>query len=134
MRYLLDTNVFIAAMKGVDAVRMRLEQVTASDLVVSPVVLGELELGVRKSAQPAANRKRLASVLAQLAIEPINALVAQSYGEIRADLEATGQPIGANDIWIAAHARSLGATLVTDNTREFSRVNALRLENWLRPA
>ena len=132
MRYLLDTNVFIAAMKGVSTVRGHLLRIAASDIVLSPVVFGELEYGVRKSAYPEANADRLALTVSALELVPLDAMAAGRYGEVRAALESVGRPIGANDLWIAAQALALGATLVTDNLAEFSRVEGLRLENWLR--
>lgn len=132
MRYLLDTNVFIAAMKGLSPVRERLGGVSSSDIVLSPVVLGELEYGVCRSAHREANARRLDSAVSPLELVPLDEDAARQYGEVRAALESVGQPIGANDLWIAAQALALGATLVSDNTGEFSRVAGLRLENWLR--
>jgi len=134
MRYLLDTNVFIAAMKGTAAVRGRLGQISSSDIVLSPIVLGELECGVRKSSRPEANARRLDAVVSLLESVPLDAATARRYAEIRASLESVGQPIGANDLWIAAQALALGVTLVTDNVQEFRRVPGLRVENWLRAA
>lgn len=131
MAYLLDTNIFIAALKAHPAVRVRLESVPASAILLSPVVLGELETGVEKSAQVERNRLRLAAVVAGLELVPLDAEVSAAYARIRADLERQGQPIGANDLWIAAQALRLGVTLVTDNVREFSRVKGLVIENWL---
>jgi tRNA(fMet)-specific endonuclease VapC len=133
MRYLLDTNIFIAAMKGVDVVRERLERTTLTDLVLSPVVLGELELGVEKSAHREKNAARLARLVERLELVPLDAQVSRCYAEIRAQLERGGTPIGANDLWIAAHSLALGAVVVTDNLAEFCRVPGLRTENWLRP-
>jgi tRNA(fMet)-specific endonuclease VapC len=101
------------------------------DILLSPVVLGELELGVEKSAQVERNRERLARVVDALAVVPLDAVTARCYASIRADLERKGTPIGANDLWIAAQALALGAVLVTDNEREFSRVGKLMVENWL---
>jgi len=134
MRYLLDTNVFIAAMKGVDVVRERLERTALADLVLSPVVLGELELGVEKSAHREKNAARLARLVEQLELAPLDARVSRRYAEIRAQLERSGTPIGANDFWIAAQGLALGAVVVTDNLAEFSRVPDLLTENWLRSA
>lgn len=134
MRYLLDTNIFIAAMKGVDVVRERLERTALADLVLSPVVLGELELGVEKSAHREKNAARLARLVEQLELAPLDALVSRRYAEIRAQLERSGTPIGANDFWIAAQGLALGAVVVTDNLAEFSRVPDLLTENWLRSA
>ncbi|MCF8192524.1 MAG: type II toxin-antitoxin system VapC family toxin [Burkholderiales bacterium] len=132
MRYLLDTNVFIAAMKGVSPVRERLGVVSSSDIVLSPIVLGELEYGVYKSAHREANAQRLEVAVSLLELVPLDTTAARQYGEIRAGLESIGRPIGSNDLWIAAQALAIGATLVTDNTEEFTRIRGLRLENWLR--
>lgn len=131
MAYLLDTNVFIAALKAHPAVRVRLERTPATALVLSPVVLGELETGVEKSARVEYNRARLATVVEALALVPLDASASRAYARIRADLERKGTPIGANDLWIAAQAIALDATVVTDNIREFSRVEGLIVENWL---
>lgn len=131
MRYLLDTNIFIAALKAHAALRARLEATAASALVLSPVVLGELETGVEKSSRAEHNRSRLAAIVERIEIVPIDGAVSGVYARIRADLERKGTPIGANDLWIAAQALSIGATLVTDNVSEFSRVAGLHFENWI---
>jgi tRNA(fMet)-specific endonuclease VapC len=131
MRHLLDTNIFIAALKGRSEVRTRLQRLPLADLLLSPVVLGELELGVEKSAWPERNRARLADVVQHLTVVPLDAEAAHHYADIRAVLERRGTPIGANDLWIAAQARALGAVLVTDNMRELGRVDALKIDNWL---
>lgn len=133
MRYLLDTNIFIAAMKGDTNVRAVLERTHLADLVLSTVVLGELQLGVEKSAYREKNQLKLNALLNQIEIAPIDDRVSRLYAKLRADLESQGTPIGANDYWIAAHALALGAILVTDNVSEFDRVNGLVTENWLRP-
>jgi len=132
-RYLLDTNIFIAAIKGANPVRRQLEQVDAAALVLSPIVLGELLLGVEKSRMQASNRERLLQVVGQFAVAPIDADVSDIYGQIRAQLESRGQTIGANDFWIAAQVLAHQLILVTDNVREFRRVDGLEVENWLRP-
>jgi tRNA(fMet)-specific endonuclease VapC len=129
--YLLDTNMLIAAIKGRSPVREKLETVDASHLLVSPIVLGELLTGVEKSQRRASNRKRLLEVLSGLQMVEIQPEVAVLYGQVRATLESAGTPIGANDLWIAAHALSLEAVVVTDNEREFRRVPGLNVENWL---
>ena len=131
MRYLLDTHILIAAMKGAPAVRAHLETTPLSHLILSPIVLGELELGVAKSRYQAQNAARLASVAGDLPLVPLDAETSRHYGEICAALESRGAPIGANDTWIAAQARALGAVMVTDNVGEFSRVPGLTVENWL---
>ncbi len=130
-RYLLDTNILIAAIKGAQPVRQRLEVTSLSDLILSPIVLGELKLGVEKSAQREKNAERLAGVIEGLPFYPLEAGVVEQYAGIRANLESQGTPIGANDYWIAAQAMAMDAVLVTDNQREFKRVPELKLENWL---
>lgn len=131
MSYLLDTNIFIAALKAHPAVRARLESLPASSIMLSPVVLGELETGVEKSTQVERNRKRLDEVVTGLAVPSLDAATSLNYARIRAVLERQGTPIGGNDLWIAAHALALGAVLVTDNVKEFARVPGLVVENWL---
>ena len=132
MRYLLDTNVFIAALKGAPSVRARLDAMPADALLLSPVVLGELELGVAKSASPKKNAARLDAVVRELELAPIDAEVSRHYADIRSGLERAGLPIGANDYWIAAQGRALGAVVVTDNMQEFARIPGLAVENWCR--
>ena len=131
MRYLLDTNILIAAMKKRPAVLARMESVPVSDLVLSPVVLGELKLGVAKSCRREANAARLVQIREHLPLTPLDGATSRRYGEIRAQLEIQGTPIGSNDYWIAAQSSTLGVVLVTDNVREFDRVEGLRIENWL---
>ncbi len=133
MRYLLDTNIVIAAIKGRSAVVERLENTPLENVVLSPVVLGELEFGAEKSRQIERNRSRLAELAEQLPLAALDAVTSRRYGEIRAHLERLGTPIGANDLWIAAQALALGAILVTDNVAEFVRVPGLKIENWLEP-
>jgi len=134
MRYLLDTNIFMAAMKGRDSVRARLATTLVSELVLSPIVLGELELGVAKSQHRDKNATRLAHVVANLPLAALDAETSRHYGDIRAALETRGTPIGANDLWIACHALAESATLVTHNTSEFLRVGGLKVEDWVAPA
>jgi tRNA(fMet)-specific endonuclease VapC len=129
--YLLDTNILIAALKGHSSVRQQLEVLPLSSLRLSAIVLGELAFGAEKSAQGPRNRVRLAALTERLPMVGVDVETTRHYAQIRALLERQGTPIGANDTWIAAQALAIGATLVTDNTREFSRVAALNLENWL---
>ncbi|HMW23564.1 MAG TPA: type II toxin-antitoxin system VapC family toxin [Burkholderiaceae bacterium] len=129
--YLLDTNILIAALKGHPAVRARLESTPLDSLRLSTVVLGELEFGAEKSAYAERNRNRLAELTRRLPLLGLDAETAACYGRIRSHLERLGTPIGANDLWIAAQAQRHGATVVTDNLREFERVPGLGVENWL---
>lgn len=132
VRYLLDTNICIYIAKGQPlAVRARFEQHTLHDLAMSTITLGELRFGAEKSQ----SRERALSVIEQLTqvipAYPLPLEAGEHYGQIRAALQQQGLPIGNNDLWLAAHARSQGWTLVTNNTREFARVPGLRVENWV---
>lgn len=131
MLYVLDTNVVIAMFKGDGRVLARLQTVAVSDLRLSTVVLGELAFGAEKSACAAQNRARLAQLQQRLALLGVDGDTAAHYAHIRHALEARGTPIGGNDLWIAAQARSIGATLVTHNVREFAQVDGLMIEDWL---
>jgi tRNA(fMet)-specific endonuclease VapC len=132
MAYLLDTAILVAAIKAHPRVVACLETLAPADLLLSSVVLGELDTGVNKSAWPERNRRQLQALVEDLELLPVDRPVAMAYGRIRASLERQGLPIGANDLWIAAQAQTVNAVLVTDNLLEFSRVEGLRLENWLR--
>jgi len=131
--YLLDTNIVIAALKGREEVRLHLEAEELSALRLSEIVLGELAFGAEKSAYSERNRARVAALAQRLLLVGIDHDTTRHYAQIRALLERSGTPIGANDTWIAAQALTIGATLVTDNEREFARVPGLTLENWLLP-
>jgi len=130
--YLLDTNICIYIAKhNPPAVRARFERHAASELAMSVITLGELRHGAEKSQ---ARDKALATINrleASIRIAPVTESVGQHYGQIRAQLEAGGQHIGNNDLWIAAHARAEGWVLVTNNEREFRRVEGLQIENWV---
>ncbi|HWT19467.1 MAG TPA: type II toxin-antitoxin system VapC family toxin [Variovorax sp.] len=132
IRYLLDTNICIYIAKHNPAsVRARFEQLSADALAMSVITLGELQHGAEKSqARPKALAalKQLQSVIQ---VQPVTEAAAQHYGQIRSALERKGRPIGNNDLWIAAHARAEGWVLVTNNEREFSRVEGLAVENWV---
>ncbi len=135
IRYLLDTNICIYIAKhNPPAVRARFEQLSADALAMSVITLGELQHGAEKSQA----RDKALVVLQQLqgAIQlmPLAPAAGEHYGQIRAALERTGQPIGNNDLWIAAHARAEGWVLVTNNEREFRRVPGLAVENWVAAA
>lgn len=131
-RYLLDTNICIyIARHHPLQVRKRFEQLQTGDVGMSFVTHGELMFGAEKSKsrdQTIEKLNRLIEIIPVIFPEP---QMAQHYGEIRAFLERSGQPIGANDLWISAHARSLDMILVSNNTKEFERVPKLKLENWL---
>ena len=133
MRYLLDTHivVYIIKQQPPSAIE-RLHQVGLSEVGISTITLSELLFGVEKSSRPVQNLLALNRFLLGIAILPYDDLAAEAYGRIRAELEHRGRPVGPLDTLIAAHARSLGLTLVTHNTREFRRVSGLAVENWAR--
>ena len=131
MRYMLDTNICIYAIKHKpEKVFQKLQEVDPSDVCISSVTYAELVHGVEKSAAVDKNRLALAMLLANIEILDFDVNAAESYGKIRADLEKSGTPIGTLDMMIAGHTRSLGYTVVTNNVKEFKRVSDLRIENW----
>lgn len=132
MVWLLDTNIIIAAVKGVPSVQAHLQKVQAVDVLLSPIVLGELEFGAEKSAFPDRNRAKLQTVINGFTVAALDIATSRAYGRIRHELERQGAPIGNNDLWIAAQALALGTSLVTDNIREFVRIPGLKIENWLK--
>ena len=131
-KYLLDTNILIAALKGHPLVCQHLETLKPSQIFLSSIVLGELVLGAENSQQRQKNLAKLKKIESQFELIQLDIATIYYYGEIRSTLEQKGLPIGANDTWIAAQALSHHFIMVTDNVREFSRVEKLNLENWLR--
>jgi len=133
-RLLIGTDIFIHVRQRRTDVIARFKRVPAGDAAISVITYGELIYGVQKSAQ----RDRAIEVLTEMiGLLPVLALppnAASTYGEIRAALEAKGEIIGNNDLWIAAHAKAAGLTLVTNNQREFSRIKGLKIETWVRGA
>ncbi len=132
LRYLLDSDVCIYVMKRRSPALMRRLDPMASQCGISVVVYGELCFGLAASARRAEAAVHLDALLEVIQVLPLPLDAAAHYGEIRAHLERNGRPIGANDTWIAAHARAEDLTLVTNNVREFKRVPGLRVENWVR--
>ncbi len=132
MRFLLDTNIVSDLVRHPRGrIADRISEVGEADVCTSIVVAAELRYGATKKNSPrlAAQLKAVLGAIEVLALEaPVDA----AYGVIRAGLEKKGLLIGANDLLIAAHASALGLTVVTDNEREFLRVDNLRVENWLR--
>lgn len=129
--YLLDTNICIAFLNGTDdAVRDRLTTLPPVEIGLCSVVKAELLYGARKSQQVDRNLGRLATFFAALASLPFDDAAAGHYGMIRAQLEAVGTPIGANDLMIASIALAADARLVTRNTGEFRRVAGLQVVEW----
>jgi tRNA(fMet)-specific endonuclease VapC len=136
MAWLLDTDTCTYLLTGKQpafqkSVLSRLDALPRNERpLISTVVLSELEYGVRKSRWRKANQALLQQFLLDFDVVDYGAGAASRYGELRAELEKRGQPIGPMDMMIAGHALSLGATLVTHNTAEFARVKGLRLEDW----
>ena len=129
---MLDTNICIYAIKHKPKqVFDRLQEHDPSEICISSVTYAELAHGVEKSQAVERNRLALGLLLANIEIMSFDSLAAECYGKIRADLERAGTPIGPLDMMIAGHAKSLGYTVVTNNTREFERVECLKLENWV---
>ena len=131
--YLLDTSICIHLIRKRPA--KLLDRILACDpeeVGLSVITLTELAHGVIKSQDPRRNRDALELFLAALQVLEFPAEAAFAYGQIRAQLEEKGSGLGAMDLMIAAHARALGATLVSNKPREFRRVSGLKTENWAR--
>ena len=130
-RYMLDTDTCSYIMKrSSDAVLKRLQKVPVSDVCISVITKSELLYGVEVSPRRQHDEAALSSFLRYVEVLDFPDKASPHYARIRADLKMLGKMIGANDLFIAAHARSLGLTLVTNNTREFARVRHLATENW----
>ncbi len=134
MNYLLDTNICIYLIKkrSFDLLQ-KFNTYTVGDIGVSAITVAELQYGVQKSQRPEQNQQALDQFLLPLLIADFDYQASLIYGHIRSALELQGTPIGALDMVIAAHALSLNVILVTNNTKEFTRVPDLRLENWIHP-
>jgi tRNA(fMet)-specific endonuclease VapC len=130
LRYLLDTNICIYVLKRQPAALREKFNMHAQHLCLSSVTLAELLYGAEKSAKPAGNLAVIENFASRLVVLPFEEKAAAHYGQIRADLERRGTPIGPYDLMIAGHARSEGLVVVTHNTREFERVEGLRVEDW----
>jgi tRNA(fMet)-specific endonuclease VapC len=132
MAFLLDTNICIHLRQGHAGVARHF-RTKRGEGIVSVVSYGELLFGVQRSGMSHALSK-LEELMTAMRLEALPLGAAHHYGRIRNDLGRRGQLIGNNDLWIAAHALAGDYTLVTDNEREFSRVEGLRIENWVREA
>jgi len=129
--YVLDTNICIYIIKRRSiSLAERFEKLKAGEIAISTVTLSELEYGIAKSLHQHRNREALEQFLIPIEILPFDEMASKCYGLIRANLEKRGLPIGSMDLMIAAHVLSLKVPLVTNNTREFSRVEGLELQDW----
>jgi tRNA(fMet)-specific endonuclease VapC len=131
LRYLLDTNICIYVIKRRPEALLGRFNDNAAHLAISSITLAELLHGAEKSSQHQRTLTVVEDFCSRLDVLDYGAKAAQHYGQIRAALELRGTPIGVNDLHIAAHARSEGLTLVSNNMREFERVDGLLLENWV---
>ncbi|MGD0469253.1 MAG: type II toxin-antitoxin system VapC family toxin [Terriglobales bacterium] len=130
-RYMLDTDTCSYIMKrSNDAVLKRLQKVPVNDVCISVITKSELLFGVEVSPRRRQDESALSAFLGYVEVLDFPDTASLHYAKIRASLKTLGTMIGANDLFIAAHARSLGLTLVTNNTREFGRVPKLVIENW----
>jgi tRNA(fMet)-specific endonuclease VapC len=130
LRYLLDTNICIYVIKRRPAQMLERFNRHSGHMAISAITLSELLHGVEKSAAPDRNLTVVENFCGRLEVLPYGGKACLHYGQIRAGLERQGLPIGVNDLHIAAHARSEGLTLVSNNLREFQRVDGLLLDNW----
>lgn len=130
--YLLDTDVCIYLLRGqAPRVVERLRQLPLDGIGTTAITVAELRFGALRSAKPRDNSLRVAQFVAPLTRVPFDDLAAIQFARLKRDLSAVGQLIGPMDMLIAATTLAAGATLVTNNVREFQRVRSLRVENWL---
>jgi len=130
MKYLLDTNTCIFLMKNREAVVARYKANKKCGIAISSITVAELYFGVYNSASPEKNGENLTNFLLGFNIVDFDSTAASEYGRVRSALQKKGTLIGQFDMLIAAHAKSLGLIAVTNNTREFERVEGLMLEDW----
>jgi tRNA(fMet)-specific endonuclease VapC len=131
-RYLLDTNICIHIRSHrPPMVLARFQRLRPGEAVLSVITFGELVYGAQKSRHRAQAMGLLEELAALMPVMPLPPETGHVYGAIRAALEARGEVIGNNDLWIAAHAKAVGLTLVTNNAREFRRVSGLKVQNWV---
>jgi tRNA(fMet)-specific endonuclease VapC len=130
LQYMLDTNICIYVMKNYPPKMQERFNRLAEQLCISSITLAELHYGAEKSARRLENLQAIEHFTARLEMLPFAPKAATHYGQLRAELERLGKPIGPHDMLIAAHARAEGLIVVTNNAREFRRVAGLRVENW----
>ena len=128
---MLDTNIVIYVIKHRPAALLDVFNEHVGHMCISSITLAELLHGAEKSERQEHNMRRVEDFISRLDVLPYGSKAAAHYGNIRADLERQGRTIGVNDLHIAGHARCDGLVLVTNNTKEFDRVDGLRVENWV---
>jgi len=132
MKYMLDTNICIYAIKGGNThLDQRLDECETGDLVMSAITLGKLEAGFAKSTNPGAARQQAAAVFDAVTVVPFDEAAARAFGQVQSETPARR---GAYDRQIAAHAISLGLTIVTNNEQDFEGISRLAIDNWTMPA
>ena len=131
IKYLLDTNICIYVIKRRPIEVLGRFNEAAGHIAISSITLAELLHGVEKSQHVAKNLKAVEDFCSRLDVLEYDENAASHYGEIRADLERKGKTIGVNDLHISGHARSLGVILVSNNLKDFERVDGLRCQNWI---
>ena len=130
MKYLLDTNICIYALKGNKKILEKIQVNFNGGIAISSITLAELEFGVQASAYPQKNAESLVRFLSKIEILPFDNECAIKYGKIRADLKKKGTLIGSMDMLIAAHGAAKSLIVVTHNAKEFERVDGLEIEDW----
>jgi tRNA(fMet)-specific endonuclease VapC len=130
LKYMLDTNIAIFVIKRRPEELLQTFNKNVGLMCISSITFAELMHGVEKSSDPERNLRNVEDFVSRLDVEPYADAAGSQYGEIRANLEKKGTPIGVNDLHIAGHARSEGMILVTNNKREFDRVEGLRVVDW----
>lgn len=132
MRYLLDTNILSDLIKNPQGFAAKqVLTINKNKIVTSIIVAAEMRYGVEKKNSPVLT-ERVHLLLQTIEVMPLDGEVDKHYGRIRLQLERQGAMIGANDLFIAAHAMAIGAVLVTHTTREFERIEGLKIENWIK--
>ncbi|MBF0266606.1 MAG: type II toxin-antitoxin system VapC family toxin [Gammaproteobacteria bacterium] len=130
--YMLDTNICIYIGKNKpQSVLERFRHLSVNQVVMSVITYGELKVGAEKSQQKKLTLDKLNILIEIIPVIPMSIEVGNIYGTIRANLESKGKIIGNNDLWIAAHALEQNLTLVSNNIKEFERIDQLLLENWV---
>jgi tRNA(fMet)-specific endonuclease VapC len=130
-RYMLDTNICIYFReKRSHEVLDRFRKLQQGEAVLSVITYGELLYGAERSKQRSQSLEFVSRTVSLLPVLELPEDAAEVYGQIRANLEARGEMIGGNDLWIAAHAKAMGLILVTNNEREFKRISGLEIQNW----
>ncbi len=131
LAYMLDTNICIYVMKSYPLEILDRFNLSAEQLCISSITLGELHYGAEKSARRADNLTAIGQFVARLDVLPFGEKAAAHYGQVRAELARAGTPCGPHDMQIGGHARSEGLIVVTNNIREFARMPGVRTENWV---